>query len=104
MGIKTAVTPCPSCLTNLRTAGHRMGTFKIQGVTRQFEMVASPIHNPDSPESRILIFKRDVTLEQEYQSKYYQAEKMATIGMTPAPPGTTPPPWTPCGICSPDTT
>jgi signal transduction histidine kinase len=47
-------------------------------------MVASPIHNPDSPESRILIFKRDVTLEQEYQAKYYQAEKMATIGMLAA--------------------
>ena len=24
MGLKTAITPCPSCLTNLRTASHRM--------------------------------------------------------------------------------
>lgn len=24
MGMKTAITPCPSCLTNLRTASHRM--------------------------------------------------------------------------------
>ena len=25
MGLATAITPCPSCLTNLRTANHRMG-------------------------------------------------------------------------------
>ena len=60
-----------------------MGTFKIGGVARQFEMVASPIHNPDSPESRILIFKHDVTLEKQYEAKYYKAEKMASIGMCP---------------------
>ncbi len=80
--------PCPECPAHRSFKSNAvcrcLGTFKIQGVTRQFEMVASPIHNPDSPESRILIFKRDVTLEQEYQAKYYQAEKMATIGMLAA--------------------
>lgn len=80
--------PCPECPAHRSFRSNSvcrcMGTFKIGGQTRQFEMVASPIHNPDSPESRILIFKRDVTLEQEYQAKYYQAEKMATIGMLAA--------------------
>ena len=80
--------PCPECPAHRSFQSNAVcrcvGTFKIQGVIRQFEMVASPIHNPDSPESRILIFKRDVTLEQEYQAKYYQAEKMATIGMLAA--------------------
>lgn len=80
--------PCPECPAHRSFQSSAvcrcMGTFKIQGVTRQFEMVASPIHNPDSPESRILIFKRDVTMEKEYQAKYYQAEKMATIGMLAA--------------------
>jgi two-component system, NtrC family, sensor kinase len=80
--------PCPECPAHrsfqTNAVCRCMGTFKIQGQIRQFEMVASPIHNPDSPESRILIFKRDVTLEQGYQAKYYQAEKMATIGMLAA--------------------
>ena len=80
--------PCPECPAHrsfqTNAVCRCMGTFKIGGVVRQFEMVASPIHNPDSPESRILIFKRDVTMEKEYQAKYYQAEKMATIGMLAA--------------------
>ena len=43
-------------------------------------MIASPLKSLDLPEDRILIFKRDVTLEKEYQAKYYQAEKLATVG------------------------
>jgi heterodisulfide reductase subunit B len=31
MGMKMAITPCPSCLTNLRTAAHRMETAAFQG-------------------------------------------------------------------------
>ncbi len=85
---RDAERPCPECPAHRSFKSNAvcrcMGTFKIGGLTRQFEMVASPIHNPDSPESRILIFKRDVTMEQEYQAKYYQAEKMATIGMLAA--------------------
>jgi signal transduction histidine kinase len=80
--------PCPECPAHrsfqTNAVCRCMGLFKIGGVARQFEMVASPIHNPDSPESRILIFKRDVTLEKQYEAKYYQAEKMATIGMLAA--------------------
>jgi len=80
--------PCPECPAHrsFRTNAvcRCMGTFKIGGVARQFEMVASPIHNPDSPESRILIFKHDVTLEKQYEAKYYKAEKMASIGMLAA--------------------
>ncbi|WP_428563022.1 MAG: two-component system sensor histidine kinase NtrB [Solidesulfovibrio sp. DCME] len=85
---RDASRPCPECPAHRSFKSNAvcrcMGTFKIGGLVRQFEMVASPIHNPDSPESRILIFKRDVTMEQEYQAKYYQAEKMATIGMLAA--------------------
>jgi signal transduction histidine kinase len=50
----------------------------------QFEMVASPLKSPYLPEHRVLIFKRDVTLEKEYQAKFYQAEKMATMGVLAA--------------------
>ena len=58
--------------------------FKLGGRNLQFEMVASPIREPGRTERRILIFKRDVTLEKEYQAKFYQAEKMATVGMLAA--------------------
>ena len=58
--------------------------FKLGGRNLQFEMVASPIMDPDKDERRILIFKRDVTMAKEYQAKFYQAEKMATMGMLAA--------------------
>lgn len=80
--------PCPECpahrsfLTN--TVCRETAIFTIGERNRQFEMVASPIQNPDKTQRRILIFKRDVTMEKEYQAKFYQAEKMATIGLLAA--------------------
>lgn len=77
--------PCPECpaFRSLSTNSvcKETASFKIDGRTLQFEMVASPLKNPDWPQHRVLIFKRDVTLEKEYQAKYYQAEKLATIGV-----------------------
>lgn len=77
--------PCPNCpaRTSFATGDIRRETaiFKINGRNTQFEMVASPIRRPDDPESHILVFKRDVSREKEYQAKFFQAEKMATIGM-----------------------
>ncbi|SDB13930.1 hypothetical protein SAMN05660653_00691 [Desulfonatronum thiosulfatophilum] len=80
--------PCPECpaFRSLATNSVCRNTaiFKLKGRNRQFEMVASPLKNPEWPEHRVLIFKRDVTLEKEYQAKYYQVEKMATMGMLAA--------------------
>jgi signal transduction histidine kinase len=77
--------PCADCpaLRSLATGDICRDTaiFKIGGKNLQFEMVTSPIRHPDAPESHILVFKRDVTREKEYQAKFFQAEKMATIGM-----------------------
>ncbi len=77
--------PCPECpaSTSFATGDicRETAIFKIGGKNIQFEMVASPIRHPDDPEHHILVFKRDVTREKEYQAKFYQAEKMATIGM-----------------------
>ncbi len=80
--------PCPECPAHrsfrTNTVCRETAIFKLGGRNRQFEMVASPIQNPDKPERHILIFKRDVTMEKEYQAKFYQAEKMATIGVLAA--------------------
>jgi len=77
--------PCPDCpAQKSRATGsicRETGIFKIRGRNVQFAMIASPIHHPDDPETHILVFKRDVTREKDYQAKFYQAEKMATIGM-----------------------
>ena len=58
--------------------------FRVGGKNYRFDMVASPLKTPGTEEDRILIFKRDVTMEKEYQAKFYQAEKMATIGVLAA--------------------
>ncbi len=80
--------PCPECPAHKSfltgEVCRETAIFKVGGRNRQFEMLASPIRDPDNDERRILIFKRDVTLEKEYQAKFYQAEKMATIGMLAA--------------------
>jgi signal transduction histidine kinase len=77
--------PCPNCPASASFASgdicRETAIFKIGGKNTQFEMVASPIRRPDAPESHILVFKRDVSREKDYQAKFYQAEKMATIGM-----------------------
>lgn len=80
--------PCPECPAHrsfrTNTVCRETAIFSIGDRNMQFEMVASPILTPDKSERRILIFKRDVTMEKEYQAKFYQAEKMATIGQLAA--------------------
>ena len=53
---------------------------KVEGRYRQYEIIASPLNRAPAGERQVLVFKRDVTLEKEYQSQFYQAEKMATVG------------------------
>lgn len=50
----------------------------------RFEVVASPMFDDKGQVRTVLVSKRDVTMEKEYQAKYYQAEKMATIGLLAA--------------------
>jgi signal transduction histidine kinase len=58
--------------------------FPVNGKNRHFEITASPLRNPEGAPCHILVLKRDVTREKEYQAKYYQAEKMATVGVLAA--------------------
>jgi signal transduction histidine kinase len=80
--------PCPECPAfrslSQNVVARDTAIFKLNGRNMHFSMVASPLKNPDWPQNRVLIFKRDVTMEKEYQAKFYQAEKMATIGMLAA--------------------
>ncbi len=80
--------PCPTCpaFRSLKTdtVCRETAIFRIGGRNMHFEMVASPLKSPHLTEHRVLIFKRNVTMEKEYQAKFYQAEKMATTGVLAA--------------------
>jgi signal transduction histidine kinase len=80
--------PCSECPAfrslNTNTVCKDTAIFRIAGRNRRFDMLASPLKSPKQHEHRVLIFKRDVTMEKEYQAKFYQAEKMATIGVLAA--------------------
>jgi hypothetical protein len=57
-----------------------LSIYKVRDRFRHFEIIASPLKVSFTEDRNVLLFKRDVTLEKEFQAKFYQAEKMATIG------------------------
>ncbi len=54
--------------------------YKVDDKFRHYEIIASPLRTDPAGERNVLLFKRDVTLEKEFQAQFYQAEKMATVG------------------------
>ncbi|MEE4134932.1 MAG: ATP-binding protein [Desulforhopalus sp.] len=54
--------------------------YKVQDKFRHYDIIASPLKMSPTSERSVLLFKRDVTLDKEFQAQFYQAEKMATIG------------------------
>ena len=54
--------------------------YKVNNDFKHFEIIASPLKTGPTGERQVLLFKRDVTLEKEFQAQFYQAEKMATVG------------------------
>ena len=76
--------PCPDCpvrkaLDNRQVVKEK-SSYRVDNRIKHFEIIASPLKNDPTRERLALLFKRDVTLEKEYQDKFYQAEKMATVG------------------------
>lgn len=57
-----------------------LAIYKVNGKFKQFEIIASPLKSEPTGERQVLLFKRDVTMEKEFQAQFYQAEKMATVG------------------------
>jgi len=80
--------PCPVCplRTALQTGKPDRTSYIDPRPDRSlhFEVVASPMFDNKGHVRTVLVSKRDVTMEKEYQAKYYQAEKMATIGLLAA--------------------
>jgi signal transduction histidine kinase len=59
-------------------------SISADGNNRHFHLTASPLRDSEGNPSQVLLLVRDVTLEHEYQAKYYQAETMATVGVLAA--------------------
>ncbi len=57
---------------------------EVTGKYRQFRVIASPLKSGVAGQRQVLLSMRDVTLEKEFQAQFYQAEKMATIGVLAA--------------------
>lgn len=57
---------------------------KVDGKYKHFRVIASPLESGVTGKRQILLSMRDVTLEKEFQAQFYQAEKMATIGVLAA--------------------
>ncbi|PIE67924.1 MAG: PAS domain-containing sensor histidine kinase [Deltaproteobacteria bacterium] len=81
-------TPCQACVLREALESNRVcrntNIFPVSGRNRHFSITASPLRDAKGRPTDILVVKRDVTLEKEYQAKYYQTEKMATIGLLAA--------------------
>jgi len=58
--------------------------YKVNDDFKHFEIIASPLKTSPTGERQVLLFKRDVTREKEFQAQFYQAEKMATVGILAA--------------------
>lgn len=57
---------------------------KVDGKYKHIRVIASPLESGVTGKRQILLSMRDVTLEKEFQAQFYQAEKMATIGVLAA--------------------
>jgi len=80
--------PCEACVLRDALATNRAcrddAIIAVDGRNRHFSLTASPLRSSEGLPTDILVVKRDVTLEKEFQAKYYHAEKMATIGLLAA--------------------
>jgi signal transduction histidine kinase len=80
--------PCEKCILRKALSTNRVcrsnTIIPVGGRNRHFSLTASPLRNRHGHPTDILVVKRDMTLEKEFQAKYYHAEKMATIGLLAA--------------------
>lgn len=82
-GGSKACSPCP--LLMAREAGRKvcrqLQIMTVDGEKRQIECSAALMPGTGDKPAKILLLHRDVTMEKQYQAKYFQAERMATVGV-----------------------
>ena len=84
-GRETVCENCPVILSLAEDGTFKdLYIYKMNGKFKHVRIVASPLKSGPTGKRQILLSKRDVTLEKEFQAQFHQAEKMATIGMLAA--------------------
>lgn len=78
--------PCAPCSIDLAMESPTRVSRSLQilnrsGENRQIECTASVMQNSRDKPDRILLLQRDVTLEKQFQAKFFLAERMATVGV-----------------------
>lgn len=83
---KQQAKPCVSCPIAMAAecpshVARNLQILNWQGEKRQIECSASLMNSASEGPNIYLLLQRDVTLEKQYQARYFQAERMATIGV-----------------------
>lgn len=75
--------PCPLIMAREegRKVCRQLQIMNVNGENRQIECSAALMPGPGGTPGKVLLLHRDVTMEKEYQAKYFQAERMATVGV-----------------------
>jgi len=78
--------PCAPCSIDLAMecparVSRSLQILSRRGENRQIECTASVMLDSGDKPDRILLLQRDVTLEKQFQAKYFLAERMATVGI-----------------------
>ncbi len=84
--LKGTDSPCPSCpiapaVSSADKVFRSVQILAVAGESRQIECSASVMKDTLGKSGKVLLMQRDVTREKQYQAKYFQAERMATIGI-----------------------
>lgn len=82
-GAKRPCSPCPLVMTREegRKVCRQLQIMNVDGENRQIECSAALMPGTGETPGKVLLLHRDVTVEKQYQAKYFQAERMATVGV-----------------------
>lgn len=84
--LKGSDKPCSPCPLLMACEGsnrvcRQLQIMNVDNENRQIECSAALMSGNDENPNKVLLLHRDVTMEKKYQAKYFQAERMATIGV-----------------------
>jgi len=82
-GADSHCSPCPLVMARKegRKVCRQLQIMNVDGRNRQIECSASLMSGTGDKPAKVLLLHRDVTMEKQYQAKYFQAERMATVGV-----------------------
>ncbi|MGX9367380.1 two-component system sensor histidine kinase NtrB [Desulfoplanes sp. PS50] len=82
-GLNKPCSPCPLHVASEegQKVCRQLQIMNVDGEKRQIECSAALMAGSGDTPDNVLLLHRDVTIEKEYQAKYFLAERMATVGL-----------------------